>query len=173
MEKFETALAAFGGLTAVGAVIDFMMYPKEREKLKRHLEDWWLRFSYVCWSNFGRKEAEAAIEALDAWAGARLWSWKRWRFASITCLVVFQLAVVWTLFRVVLAFVWDALPGGLTTKQIGYSVVSAALFVATVLVSFALSITATRLIASAAAFLSRNALSTIAVFMAILGTSCS
>src|SRR5262245_14145196 len=81
MDKWSAALTAIGGLAAIGGLIDLALYKSEKEKLKALLEDWWLRFTDVKWSNFGRAEAELAIQILDRWAGPRLWSWKRWRFA--------------------------------------------------------------------------------------------
>ena len=68
---------------AIGGLIDLDMYKSEKAKLKVKLEDWWLRFNEVKWSNFGRKEAELAVAILDRWAGRRLWSWKRWKFAVL------------------------------------------------------------------------------------------
>jgi hypothetical protein len=77
MDKWSAALTAIGGLAAVGGLIDLALYRSEKEKLKALLEDWWLRFTDVRWSNFGRVEAELAVQILDRWAGPRLWSWKR------------------------------------------------------------------------------------------------
>ena len=87
MADWEAALKAIGGATAIGGLIDLGMYKADKEKLKDWLETWWLRFTDVKWSNFGRKEAELAIQILDRWAGARLWSWKRWRFSIVVTLL--------------------------------------------------------------------------------------
>jgi hypothetical protein len=53
------------GFAAIGGLIDFAMYKSEKEKLKARLEDWWLRFDDLKWSNFGRAEAELAVDILD------------------------------------------------------------------------------------------------------------
>ena len=65
MDRWPAVFAALGGLTAAGALIDLALYKSEKEKLKALLEDWWLRFSDVKWSNFGRTEAELAVQILD------------------------------------------------------------------------------------------------------------
>jgi hypothetical protein len=56
MDRCLEALAAFGGSAAIGGLIDLAMYKSENAKLKAKLEDWWLRFTDVKWSNFDRKE---------------------------------------------------------------------------------------------------------------------
>src|SRR5882757_6566830 len=76
------------------------MYKAEKKKLQDWLETWWLRFTDVRWSNFGRKEAELAVQILDRWAGPRLWSWKRWRFSLLVTLLALTFAIVWTNLRV-------------------------------------------------------------------------
>ena len=58
-----------GGLAGIGALNDLAMYKKpEKDKLKALLEDWWLRFTDVKWSNFGRAEAELAVQ-MEHWQG--------------------------------------------------------------------------------------------------------
>ncbi|GEP62157.1 hypothetical protein [Reyranella soli] len=91
MDKWLEALAAFGGFAAIGILIDLAMYNSEKAKLKAKLEDWWLRFTDVKWSNFGRKESELAVQILDRWAGPRLWSRKRWQFSVAVAAGTFAL----------------------------------------------------------------------------------
>jgi hypothetical protein len=94
MPDWEAALKAIGGLTAIGGLIDLAMYKADKKRLQDWLETWWLRFTDVKWSNFGRNEAELAIQILDRWAGPRLWSWKRWRFSLIVPVTAYLLILV-------------------------------------------------------------------------------
>jgi hypothetical protein len=87
---------AIGGLAAVVGLIDLALYSTEKAKLKQWLEDWWLRFTYVNWSNFGRVEAETAVGILDRVAGARFWSLKKWRFVAIAVAAAYVVAVFCT-----------------------------------------------------------------------------
>jgi hypothetical protein len=61
MDRCLEALAAFGGSAAIGGLIDLAMYKCENAKLKAKLEDWWLCFTDVKWSNFDRKEGCAGV----------------------------------------------------------------------------------------------------------------
>jgi hypothetical protein len=155
MDKWLAAFAAIGGLAAVGGLIDLALYNSEKEKLRARFEDWWVRFTYVKWSNFGRAEAELAIQILDRWSGPRLWSWKRWRFAALSTLGIYVLVVFWILLRAV----WNA--GNLDFQKEwssldiqAFCLVSS--LVAAAIVAFALSLSVTRLIATWAARLCRR-----------------
>ena len=83
MDRWPEALTAFGGFAAVGAVIDLAMYKSEKVKLKAKLEDWWLRFTDVKWSNFGRREAElrfrSSTDGQDQTCGQSKDGNSRWR----------------------------------------------------------------------------------------------
>jgi hypothetical protein len=95
MDNWIAAFKAMGGVTAIGVLIDLAMYRSEKDKLKALLEDWWLRFTDLKWSNFGRAEAELAVQILDRWAGPRLWSLKRWRFSVSVTAIVLVLSLLW------------------------------------------------------------------------------
>jgi len=96
MDQLTAAVAAIGGLAVVGSLIDFAMYSTEKDKLKQRLENWWLQFSYVNWSNFGRCEAQTAISILDRIAGSSIVSFKRWRFVVAVLLVAYAIAILWS-----------------------------------------------------------------------------
>jgi hypothetical protein len=171
MDKWIAALTAIGGLAGIGGLVDLAMYKSEKVKLKALLEDWWLRFVDVKWSNFGRAEAELAVQILDRRAGARLWSWKRWRFSIVVTLVVFAFAMTWTVVRVTIG-------NGVLYNPfvIGSGVVSdpgaidlAYLLLPPSLVALALSLSATRFIAVRAARLCKGRLASVMVFAALLG----
>jgi hypothetical protein len=139
MEKWVAAFAAMGGLTAFGGLIDLAIWKAEKEKLKSWLEDWWLRFTDMYWSNFGREEAELAVQILDRWAGPRLWSWKRWRFSIIVTVLAASFALLWTFLRALDTFY-------------GYSyyvgrVIEVLVQLVPTTVAFALSLSVTRFIA--------------------------
>ncbi|WP_284310950.1 hypothetical protein [Labrys miyagiensis] len=51
------AIATIGFFSCLGAFIDFMLGKAGQTAVKKRLEDWWLRMSYVRWGNFGREEA--------------------------------------------------------------------------------------------------------------------
>jgi hypothetical protein len=164
VDKWQAALAAMGGMTAIGGLIDLAMWQAEKEKLKGRLEDWWLRFTDVKWSNFGRVEAELAIQILDRWAGPRLWSWKRWRFATVITGAVYLSVLLWTLARVAWRFeIW---------KVVEWSDLLAVPLIALTgvpwIVLFAVSLSLTRLIAAGAARLCRGVLSSIFTFALLL-----
>src|SRR5262249_44578637 len=91
---WEAALKAIGGATAIGGLIDLAMYKAEKKKFQDWLETWWLRFTDVKWSNFSRAEAALAVQILDRWAGARLWSWKRWQFATAVAIAAYVLVIL-------------------------------------------------------------------------------
>ena len=172
--EWKQALAAFGGLAAIGGLIDLAMYRSEKDKLKALLEDWWLRFIDLKWSNFGRVEAEIAVQILDRWAGPKFWSWKRWRFAAIVAVLVCLLAILWTVVRPVdspidpteRAFIEDesALIERVLIKSSDplYNLTVVAVgplaFLPASIVAFALSLSLTRFMAICAAQLCRNAL---------------
>jgi hypothetical protein len=159
MDKWAAALTAFGGLAAIGGLIDLAMYKSEKAKLKALLEHWWLRFTYLRWSNFGRAEAELAVQILDRWAGPRLWSWKRWRFSTVVSLLTLVFAIIWTLVR-------SALPQPSDRFLLEYTM--PLLVVIPSIVAFALSLSVTRMIAVKAAQLCKSRLASVTVFTALL-----
>lgn len=105
----------FSVITGVGIAIDFLLLKRGRKRVQDWLETWFLRFSYVRWSNFGKAEAERAIEILDYHAGRRLWSWRRWRFVTIVGLSMYVAALLWVL----LQYVWLTSLDGLDPWQLG------------------------------------------------------
>jgi hypothetical protein len=160
-DKWVQAFGALGGITGIGVLIDLALYKSEKAKFKAKLEDWWLRFNEVKWSNFGRKEADLAVQILDRWAGPRLWSWKRWRFTRQLAFYVLMLVSLWILFRTFwfgnLAF-WDALE---------HTVYATALYLPT-LATLPLSISLTRFIAVGAARVSRGPVFSVVAFSVLL-----
>ena len=136
-------------LAAVGGVIDFLLSKAQQAKLKAWLENWWLRFSYVNWRNFGRREAEAAVAMLDRWAGPRLWSWKRWRFSILVCLWV-RAFMVMTMIALIplqdLIAMYGAEPDRPTDSLLKFQL-DEALVVPSVMIAFALSLSLTRAVA--------------------------
>lgn len=144
MDKWLAAASALGGLAAIGGLIDLAMYKAEKDRLKARLEDWWLRFTDVKWSNFGRREAELAVGIIDRWAGPRLWSWKRWRFAAWVSLAIALLTGIWVGLRVLWSGADLDWSSELDTAlvRLGYG-----LFVLTIFVAFALSLSVTRYVA--------------------------
>ncbi len=124
----------------IGSLIDFVMSRRTKAALKSRLEDWWLRFDDMSWGNFGRREAEAAVAILDRWAGARLWSWKRWRFSLLVNLICCVLAI-----SIGLAYGFPIFSAGLPlSRYIGDCVV----LYPSITFTFSLSISLTRWIAS-------------------------
>jgi hypothetical protein len=149
MDKWLAAASALGGLAAIGGLIDLAMYQAEKDRLKARLEDWWLRFTDVRWSNFGRREAELAIEIIDRWAGPRLWSWKRWRFAAYVSIAVAVLTAVWVCLRALWSDVdhFD-LPQDLKSPMVRLAL---GIFALSIFVAFAISLSVTRYVAVLAA----------------------
>jgi hypothetical protein len=149
MADIWEAVKEVGGLAAVGGVIDFLLSKAQQAKLKAWLENWWLRFSYVNWRNFGRREAEAAVAMLDRWAGPRLWSWKRWRFSILVCLLV-RAFMAMTMIALIplqdLIAMYGAEPDR-PTDSLLKCLLDEALVVPSVMIAFALSLSLTRAVA--------------------------
>jgi hypothetical protein len=160
MDNWIAAFKAIGGFTAIGGLIDYMMYTAEKDKLKALLEDWWLRFTYVKWSNFGRAEAALAVQILDRWAGPRLWSWKRWRLSTVVTLLVVMFTLTWTLVRIVNDVNFGDTVVNLVSAQL--------ILVPQSIVALALSLSLTRFIAVGAAHLCKGPLASVTVFTALL-----
>jgi hypothetical protein len=163
MEKLVPVVEAMGGLTAIGCLIDLCMWKTEKEKLKRWLEDWWLRFTDVKWSNFGRKEAELAVEILDRWAGPDIGSAKRWRFALTVVTVVLVLVLAWSSLRAI----WSPTNFAFTAEPTMIGIAVAILFGANV-IGFIFSLSLTRFVAKWVARISRGAVLTIGAFCLLL-----
>ena len=79
MEKYAEALAALGGMTGLGGLIDILLY-RDRKRIEKRLIAGWVWFEDVKFSNFGWKEAEAARNCIDRFAGATFWSMRRFWF---------------------------------------------------------------------------------------------
>jgi hypothetical protein len=165
MDKWLAAASALGGLAAIGGLIDLAMYQAEKDKLKARLEDWWLRFTDVRWSNFGRREAELAIEIIDRRAGPRLWSWKRWRFAAYVSLAVAVLTAVWVCLRAL----WSDVDLDLS-RDLKSPIARLALgiFGLSIFVAFAISLSVTRYVAVLAARVSTTPVRTALSFTVLL-----
>lgn len=67
--------------TLLGGAIDLAIGPTCQKRLKDWMETWWLRLSYVRWSNLGREEALFALRVMDRLFG-------RWFFSARRLLVV-------------------------------------------------------------------------------------
>ena len=126
-------------------LIDLAMYQGEKDRLKARLEDWWLRFTDVRWSNFGRREAELAIEIIDRRAGPRLWSWRRWRFAAYVSIAVAVLTAVWVCLRAL----WSDVDHFDLSQDLKSPMARLALgiFALSIFVAFAISLSVTRYVA--------------------------
>ena len=59
--SWAEALATVAASGGVGAFIDFWIGRAGQQRVRGWLETWWLRFSYVRLSNFGREEALFAV----------------------------------------------------------------------------------------------------------------
>lgn len=94
MEKYAAALTAFGGMTAIGGLIDLLLY-RDRKRVESWMIDWWIRFDDVGFRNFGQKEAARFIEVQDAIVGSRFWSRSRLRALSGILLSALLLSLVW------------------------------------------------------------------------------
>jgi len=163
MEKFLAVVGTMGGLTVLGGLIDLAMWKTEKEKLKSWLEDWWLRFMDMKWSNFGRKEAELAVQILDRWAGQDMASPKRWRFALTVVTGVLVLVLAWSGLRAL----WSPTNFAFTAEPKFIAFAVAVLFGANV-VGFVCSLSLTRLVAKWVAWLSRGTVLTIGAFCLLL-----
>lgn len=171
--NFWSAITSLGGPAIVGGAIDLGMYSTEKQRLRALLEEWWLRFSYVSWGNFGRSEAELAVSILDRHAGSRLWSWKRWRFSIFIVLAAFVLAFIWTL-----GGLWWAkasapsLPSEtLRLDKLLFIFVQEAMtsfWLGLTIVVFALSLSVTRVLSVTVARFAANPATGIAAFTALL-----
>ena len=163
MEKFVTVVETMGGLTVLGGLLDLAMWKGEKEKLKSWLEDWWLRFMDVKWSNFGRKEAELAIGILDRWAGPDMFTRKRWQFAVTVVTLALVLVLAWSSLRALWGptnFAFTAQP-----EMIAFAVV---ILLSANVIGFVFSLSLTRFVAKWIAWLSRGAVLTLAAFCLLL-----
>ena len=128
----------------VGAIIDFLIGPTGQKKLRDKLEDWWIRFDDVRLENFGRKEAEYAAYVIDRMFGRRLFGWKRWivSFSIILFFVAFgYFYMVW--YVQMLLPIRQSFMIGIPGLAVG-------------LVGLALSLSATRIIATVVIQLSND-----------------
>ena len=165
MDKWLAAASALGGLAAIGGLIDLAMYQAEKDRLKARLEDWWLRFTDVRWSNFGRREAELAIEIIDRRAGPRLWSWRRWRFAAYVSLAVAVLTAVWVCLRAL----WSDVDLDLSRDlEVPIGRLALGIFALSIFVAFAISLSVTRYVAVLAARVSTTPVRTALSFAVLL-----
>lgn len=142
MEKAWEAFSAIGGLAFIGGLIDFAMSRAQKDRLRKALETWWLQFDDVRWRSFGRKEAQGAVAFLDGCAGAKLWSWKRWRRSLCIGAIVGILSYAFELYQ--------QLPhGSSAAAPYSFAILSFAILLSVfplTIVGFALSISLTRFI---------------------------
>jgi hypothetical protein len=171
MDVLWIALGKVGGFAAVGAAIDFLLRKGEKERLNDWLIRWWVRFEDVKWTNFGRKDAEFAIGILDRYAGARLWSWKRWRFTLSVGAFAAIVSLVWSAYGLYLiaSVKVNGTAIGLPPDMLK-QVLSSFNYEGFILMTmgFALSISVTRLISTAAARRSDGKLETALTFSVVL-----
>ena len=177
MTALWLALGKIGGLALIGGLIDLAMRRSEKDRLNDWLIKWWDRFDSVEWSNFGRKEAELAVELLDRIVASRLWSWKRWRFVLTVCAGTYVLMLLWTMIRLYFAnglYVPAANPPSvrlfpltpfdplmrITDNDIVAILVQA--------VSFALSFSLTRALSQLVIRVSVNSLATVCAFLVLI-----
>jgi hypothetical protein len=74
---WESALTTVVACGGAGAFIDFYIGRAGQRRIRDWLETWWLRLSYVKWSNFGREEALFAVQVMDRLFGRRFLSVRR------------------------------------------------------------------------------------------------
>lgn len=58
-------LATIGIFSLIGAFVDFVLGKTGEAALRKKLESWWLRLSYINWRNFGVAEALVAAEVME------------------------------------------------------------------------------------------------------------
>src|SRR3954471_4476730 len=85
-----TTVAASG---VVGRIIDFLLGRAGQERVKDWLAAWWIRFDDVRVGNFGRKEAQFAVQVLDQMVGSYAISPRRLLFTFTTSLTVAALTL--------------------------------------------------------------------------------
>lgn len=177
MDGFLTALQKVGGFAVIGMLIDSLMRRSEKVKLEHMLIVWWFAVDNVKWTNFGQKEAQYAISILDRWAGKELWSWKRWRFASLVTIGAYGFAAFITSLRfVVLApQIYGVLhqrteAGRYPILEFTWSNIYIHVIpeICLTILAFAVSLSLTRLIAETATELSRGRISTFVTFVGLL-----
>src|SRR5215472_5262618 len=83
-----------GGLTALGAVLDFLCSPEEKERYCLWLETKLLTFRNVTRRTFGREEMTFAIALLEKVFGKRFWSGRRWISVSLVVLMALATGVL-------------------------------------------------------------------------------
>src|SRR5215813_11011214 len=77
MEFWGSALTTVAACGGVGVFLDFWIGKVGQQRVKGWLETWWLRLSYVRWTNFGREEALFAVQVMDRLFGRHLFSTQR------------------------------------------------------------------------------------------------
>jgi hypothetical protein len=167
MDKWLEALAALGGFAAIGGLIDLAMYKTEKAKLKAKLEDWWLRFNEVNWSNFGRKEAELSIQILDRVAGPKLGGKRLWFCTKVT-IVVWVCTSLWVFLR--FALLNPLRDDEELTQAFKYSITSPLGVYPVVFIAFAASLSVTRYLASMVVRFSRGPIFNATAFAILLAS---
>jgi hypothetical protein len=134
------ALGQIGLLTALGWWIDLALDDSQERRLRRRLDDWWVRFDEITWFNFGQQEGRAALAMFDRVFGASFWSWRRWSSVALTLLAIELLTL--TLFAIELHRVdgWGRL-NQLELKWFYFRLWLARLVVQAVVLSLSLSLT--------------------------------
>jgi hypothetical protein len=90
MEKISNLLWPLIVFGVLGGLIDFLIGRTGRDRVKKFVEKWWVRFNDIHWKNFGREEGLFAGELIERWFGRKIWSLRR-IVTAILVLCVFSL----------------------------------------------------------------------------------
>ncbi|TDH58252.1 hypothetical protein E2C06_33605 [Dankookia rubra] len=90
LKETLTLVASFG---ALGAFIDFSLSEQQQKRIRSFLEEWWIRFSYVKLSNFGREELAFTIQSIDKFFGSSIFSVRRLISVSVIYFVSLLIAI--------------------------------------------------------------------------------
>lgn len=156
--------AFVGSFALMGALIDTAMRKHERERLKDWLIGWWIKFDGMKLRAFGKTEARLVVDYIDAHAGRRLWSRKRWTFVRRVVTWCAVLAILWTVIQLAQSMGARAgAPGDAQPLEAAHL-----LAIGLLVFAFGVSVSLTRAIAVATAALCTNPLTTVLAFSALL-----